>query len=152
MTETDKLDDLAAAYLAEVESRLTGVSTFAGAELLADLRDHIAQSGATSEAELRTVLDRLGTPETVAAAAHAESTTPPGPPAQPAPPGPPLLAAPAHSAASGHPAAPALPAPPGRGAAPAVVVTLIVVGVLLVLCFLAFVMFFAGGSTQPAPA
>lgn len=37
------------------------------AELLADVRSHIAESGATTEAEVRNVLERLGTPEEIVA-------------------------------------------------------------------------------------
>lgn len=56
-------------------------------ELMADVREHVAaavvEAGRDDEATVRTVLDRLGTPEDIVAAAAAE--TPDAPPAAPAP-------------------------------------------------------------------
>jgi hypothetical protein len=68
--------DVAADYLAEVDQRLAGLPVLQRRELLADLRTHIETERAErnlSEGELIDVLERLGSPEVVAAAAHDEA-------------------------------------------------------------------------------
>ncbi|TDO39139.1 HAAS signaling domain-containing protein [Paractinoplanes brasiliensis] len=80
-------NDVVTEYLHEVDQRLAGLPVLQRRELLADLEAHIAAERAernlTSEGELIEVLERLGSPETVAAAAHEEAGTRPKPPAPP---------------------------------------------------------------------
>ncbi|MEV0898306.1 hypothetical protein [Actinoplanes sp. NPDC049802] len=93
MTQTDQL---VADYLARVERAATRLPAGRREELLADLREHIeiarAESGAETEAEIRTILDRLGDPESIVASADTQTdlprvtTTPPVPPVAPVPP------------------------------------------------------------------
>jgi uncharacterized membrane protein len=77
---TDKLDGLVEGYLNDVGSRLKGVAKSQRQELLVDLQTHInqlrADEQADSEASIRNILDRLGSPETVAAAARTEAGIP----------------------------------------------------------------------------
>ena len=72
-------DDAVTEYLREVEVRLAGLPLLQRRELLADLRAHIAterlERGAGSEGEVLEILERLGSPEEVAAAAHEEAGT-----------------------------------------------------------------------------
>ena len=82
--------DVVAEYLDEVDRRLAGIPVLQRRELLADLAAHIATERAernlTTEGELIEVLERLGSPEVVAAAAREEAGTgffPPVPPAAP---------------------------------------------------------------------
>ncbi|GIE83175.1 hypothetical protein Aph02nite_91250 [Actinoplanes philippinensis] len=95
MTQTD---ELVAAYLARVERAASRLPAGRREELLGDLREHIeiarAESGAGTEAEVRTILDRLGDPESIVAAADTQTDLPrvtppavfpPGPAAPPAP-------------------------------------------------------------------
>jgi len=81
--------DLVGEYLREIELRLSGLPLLQRRELLADLEAHIEtarQHGAYSESELIEVLQRLGTPEEVAAAAYWEAgPQPPRPTYTPAP-------------------------------------------------------------------
>ena len=68
--------DVAAEYLAEVDRLLAGLPVLQRRELIADLRTHIETERAErnlSEGELIDVLERLGSPEVVAAAAHDEA-------------------------------------------------------------------------------
>jgi hypothetical protein len=68
--------DLAAEYLREVDQRLAGLPVLQRRELLADLRAHIETERVErnlSESELIEVLERLGSPEVIAAAAHEEA-------------------------------------------------------------------------------
>lgn len=68
--------DLAAEYLREVDQRLAGLPVLQRRELLADLRAHIETERVErnlSEGELIEVLERLGSPEVIAAAAHEEA-------------------------------------------------------------------------------
>jgi uncharacterized membrane protein len=78
-----KRTDVVAEYLHEVDQRLAGLPVLQRRELLADLEAHIATERAernlTSEGELIDVLERLGTPEAVAAAAHEEAGVRPAP-------------------------------------------------------------------------
>jgi uncharacterized membrane protein len=75
--------DVVGEYLREVELRLSGLPLLQRRELLADLETHIAtaraERGAPSEGELIEILERLGSPEVVAAAAYEEA----GPPRAP---------------------------------------------------------------------
>ena len=77
--------DVAAEYLREVDLRLSGLPLLQRRELLADLEAHIdeARRTARSEGELIEVLERLGSPEVVAAAAYEEAGTTPAPVVQP---------------------------------------------------------------------
>jgi len=72
-------NDVVAEYLHEVDQRLTGIPVLQRRELLADLAAHIAaeqsERNLASEGELIEVLERLGSPEVVAAAAHDEAGT-----------------------------------------------------------------------------
>jgi uncharacterized membrane protein len=65
--------DVVGEYLDEVELRLRNLSLLERRELLADLRTHIetvrAERNIQSEGEIIEVLERLGSPEAVAAAA-----------------------------------------------------------------------------------
>ena len=67
--------DLVTEYLHEVDFRLSGLPLLQRRELLADLQAHIAEARLTapSEGELIEILERLGSPEEVAAAAYAEA-------------------------------------------------------------------------------
>jgi uncharacterized membrane protein len=81
---TTKHTDVVAEYLHEVDLRLAGLPVLQRRELLADLASHIAseraERHAASEGEIIEILERLGSPEVVAAAAHEEAgTTPPAP-------------------------------------------------------------------------
>jgi len=69
--------DVVAEYLHEVDLRLSGLPVLQRRELLADLAAHIAtertERNIQTEGELIEVLERLGTPEVVAAAAYEEA-------------------------------------------------------------------------------
>jgi uncharacterized membrane protein len=69
--------DVVAEYLHEVDQRLAGLPVLQRRELLADLAAHIATERAErdlkTEGELIEVLERLGSPEVVAAAAREEA-------------------------------------------------------------------------------
>ncbi|GAA2618817.1 HAAS signaling domain-containing protein [Paractinoplanes durhamensis] len=71
-----KNTDVVAEYLHEVDVRLAGLPVLQRRELLADLAAHIASERAErniqTEGELIEVLERLGSPDVVAAAAHEE--------------------------------------------------------------------------------
>ncbi|GLY98175.1 hypothetical protein [Actinoplanes sp. NBRC 103695] len=86
--------DVAGEYLREVELRLSGLPVLQRHELLADLSAHIEtarEQGAYSDGEMVEVLQRLGSPEAIAAAAYEEA----GPRLVMAPPEPPPIRAPA---------------------------------------------------------
>ncbi|MEV6600305.1 hypothetical protein AB0M36_26160 [Actinoplanes sp. NPDC051346] len=76
----DLYDAVVAEYLREVEQRLHGLPVLQRRELLGDLEAHIAteraERGISSETELLHVLERLGTPAVVAAAAYEEAGLP----------------------------------------------------------------------------
>ena len=80
-----KNTDVVAEYLHEVDLRLSGLPVLQRRELLADLAAHIAtertERNIQSEGELIEVLERLGSPEVVAAAAYEEAGTRPPRPA-----------------------------------------------------------------------
>jgi uncharacterized membrane protein len=69
--------DVVGEYLREVELRVSGLPLLQRRELLADLHAHIetarAERGATSQGELIEILERLGSPDVVAAAAFEEA-------------------------------------------------------------------------------
>ncbi|MBU2667633.1 DUF1700 domain-containing protein [Actinoplanes bogorensis] len=72
-------NDVVAEYLRELDQRLAGIPVLQRRELLADLEAHIAAERAerhvSGEGELIEILERLGSPEVVAAAAHEEAGT-----------------------------------------------------------------------------
>lgn len=72
-------NDVVAEYLREVDQRLAGIPVLQRRELLNDLAAHIAaeqsERNLASEGEIIEVLERLGSPEVVAAAAHEEAGT-----------------------------------------------------------------------------
>ena len=76
---TNKTDDAVTEYLREVEVRLGSLPLLQRRELLADLDAHIANERAErnvqSEGEVLEILERLGSPEVVAAAAWEEAGT-----------------------------------------------------------------------------
>ncbi len=125
-------NDVVAEYLSEVDQRLAGLPVLQRRELLADLRAHVeserSERNLGSEGELIEVLERLGSPEVVAAAAHEE--------AEAHRISPPLV--------GGFP-----PAPRQRRGWPLVAA----VGAALVVLFCLFGMFFAvrGGESAPMP-
>ncbi|GIF15170.1 HAAS signaling domain-containing protein [Actinoplanes teichomyceticus] len=69
--------DVVGEYLHEVDLRLSGLPLLQRRELLADLAAHIAtertERNVRSEGELLEILERLGSPEVVAAAAYEEA-------------------------------------------------------------------------------
>ena len=75
----NKTDDAVSEYLHEVGLRLGGLPLLQRRELLADLEAHIANERAErnvqSEGEVLEILERLGSPEVVAAAAWEEAGT-----------------------------------------------------------------------------
>ena len=74
---SDKTNDAVAEYLHELELRLTGLPVLQRRELLAEISAHIStervERGVTSESDLLELLERLGSPEVVAAAAYEEA-------------------------------------------------------------------------------
>ena len=80
-TRDSKTNILVDTYLELVDKALTGVPAEQRDELLADLRLHISAEREAlpeeTEADLRQILDRLGSPETVAAAARSDAPVPP---------------------------------------------------------------------------
>ena len=76
---SDKKSDIVDEYLREVEVRLSGLPLLQRRELLADLESHIAttrqERDARSDGELLEILERLGSPEVVAAAAYEQTTS-----------------------------------------------------------------------------
>ncbi|AGZ38704.1 HAAS signaling domain-containing protein [Actinoplanes friuliensis] len=73
----NKTDDAVAEYLHELELRLSGLPVLQRRELLADLEAHITseriERAVVSEGEVLDILERLGSPEVVAAAAYEEA-------------------------------------------------------------------------------
>ena len=76
---TNKTDDAVTEYLREIEVRLGSLPLLQRRELLADLEAHIANERSErhvqSEGEVLEILERLGSPEVVAAAAWEEAGT-----------------------------------------------------------------------------
>jgi hypothetical protein len=79
-------EPLVSAYLGRLETAAAELDPERRAELVADLRDHIWQSLAStddpSEADVRAVLDRVGTPDEIVLAEGAFVAPPPAPPDQ----------------------------------------------------------------------
>ncbi|MEV4637842.1 hypothetical protein AB0J80_10850 [Actinoplanes sp. NPDC049548] len=77
---SDRFDAVVAEYLHEIEQRLHGLPVVQRRELLGDLEAHIlnerAERGVTTETELLHVLERLGSPDVLAAAAYEEAGLP----------------------------------------------------------------------------
>ena len=126
--------DVAAEYLAEVDRLLAGLPVLQRRELIADLRTHIETERAErnlSEGELIEVLERLGSPEVVAAAAHDEAD--------------------AHRSAGPPPMVGGFPPPPVRPRRlwPAFAIAGVVVFLVLAFCGLATL---SRGESGPAPA
>jgi uncharacterized membrane protein len=124
--------DVVGEYLREVDLRLSGLPLLQRHELLADLRAHIdtaREHGAYSDSEMIEVLQRLGSPEAIAAAAYWE--------AGPQPP---------------RPGTAAAPAPVRRGGVPGWLIAMLAgIAVMFLLGFLGL-LFFAQVSEGPAPA
>jgi hypothetical protein len=74
-TDTTATDRLVADYLARLARAASRMPAPRRDELLAEIEEHISSGGAEDEASMRTLLDRLGTPEEIAAAAYDD--TPP---------------------------------------------------------------------------
>jgi len=74
---SNKTEDAVSEYLRDIELRLARLPLLQRRELLADLRAHIAterlERSANSEGEVLEILERLGSPEEVAAAAYDEA-------------------------------------------------------------------------------
>jgi uncharacterized membrane protein len=141
MTQTD---ELVAAYLARVERAASRLPAGRREELIGDLREHIeiarAESEAETEAEVRTILDRLGDPESIVAAADTQTDLPRVPPAAPYPP---------PAGPYPHPAHPAPPAPPAKSSRAVLWVVLGVVAVLALLVFCSGAFIMARDAGQP---
>jgi uncharacterized membrane protein len=75
--------DIVESYLGTIEKLLDRLPFSQRRELLDDLASHIAteraERGATTDAEIREIIERLGSPEVVAAAAYEESPVAPPP-------------------------------------------------------------------------
>ncbi len=82
--------DVVLEYLHELDLRLSGLPVLQRRELLADLAAHVEaerlERNLTHEVDMIEVLERLGTPAAVAAAAYAEAGPLPPPVAPPFPP------------------------------------------------------------------
>lgn len=128
----DHSDRLVTDYLAEVARATAGLPPARRSELLSDLREHIdverAELPAETEAQVRSILDRLGEPDLIAAEAGADVP-------------------------SGTPVPADAPPTAARSWRTAVVVTVaIATAVLLVLCFVgAFFVTRASTDSPPAP-
>ena len=74
---SNRTEDAVAEYLHELELRLSGLPVLQRRELLAEISAHISnervERGATSESDVLELLERLGSPEVVAAAAYEEA-------------------------------------------------------------------------------
>lgn len=70
-------DDLVAEYLADIDKLVSDLPTLQRRELLSDLEAHIAaeriERDAQTPAQVLDILQRLGNPEVIAAAAHEEA-------------------------------------------------------------------------------
>lgn len=158
--------DLVGEYLHEVDLRLSGLPLLQRRELLADLAAHIAtertERNVQSEGELIEILERLGSPEVVAAAAYEEAgaprmaTTVPPPPSYGTPPPsygttPPSYGAPFDAMPSDAPR-PVPPAKPSNGPKVGVIV-LVAIGIVGFLIFICGFFALASRSDQaPQPA
>jgi len=74
---SNKTDDAVAEYLHELELRLSGLPVLQRRELLAEIEAHITnervERAVVSESDVLELLERLGSPEIVAAAAYEEA-------------------------------------------------------------------------------
>lgn len=74
---SDKTNDAVAEYLRELELRLSGLPVLQRRELLAEIEAHINnerfERAVASESDILELLERLGSPEVVAAAAYEEA-------------------------------------------------------------------------------
>jgi uncharacterized membrane protein len=81
MEATKHNDELIASYLARLESLSLSLSPGTRQDLLQDLREHItvqrAELTPETEAGVRSILDRLGDPAAIVAAARENDPTPP---------------------------------------------------------------------------
>ncbi|MEU8815593.1 HAAS signaling domain-containing protein [Actinoplanes sp. NPDC048796] len=140
--------DVVAEYLREVDQRLAGLPVLQRRELLADLAAHIAterdERNLASEGEVIEVLERLGTPEAIAAAAHEEAGTRPRRPE--------TFYPPQQPAGFYPPSAP--PVPPARArSANWTLIALLAGGAIVVLFVLCGFLALAGGrDSAPEPA
>ncbi|GAA4596404.1 hypothetical protein BJY16_002003 [Actinoplanes octamycinicus] len=145
--------DVVGEYLHEVELRLSGLPLLQRRELLADLAAHIATErtdrNVRSESELIEILERLGSPEVVAAAAYEEAGAARS--ATAAPPPPFAAAAPPPFSAQVPPLEPSPVARAGQHAK-WIFAVLAVVGVVLVLCLGAALTVNRGSEDAPPPA
>ncbi|SDT58096.1 hypothetical protein SAMN04489716_4648 [Actinoplanes derwentensis] len=136
MTETDHL---VAVYLARVDQAAIRLPAGRREELVNDLREHIEiaraeAEGEETEASIRTILERLGDPESIVAAADTQTDLP--------------RVTPAFAPQSAF-------APPARTSRKPFWVTasvLAVTGVVFVFCLLALALARVDGSSEPAPA
>ncbi|MFF5080638.1 hypothetical protein ACFY36_26595 [Actinoplanes sp. NPDC000266] len=152
--------DVVAEYLREVDQRLAGLPVLQRRELLADLAAHIAterdERNLASEGEVIEVLERLGTPEAIAAAAHEEAGTRPRPPQTAyAPYSPPQASYSAPQASYAPPQAfyPPPTAPAKRRSTNWVLIGLVAGGAIVVLFVLCGFFALAGGrDSAPEPA
>lgn len=82
MTADTDLHPLAQAYLGRLAESARSLPRDDAAELVADISDHLREAlpATPSEAEVRTVLDRLGTPQELVTAAGGPATHPGAPP------------------------------------------------------------------------
>ncbi|WIM96846.1 hypothetical protein ACTOB_000317 [Actinoplanes oblitus] len=152
--------DVVGEYLHEVDLRLSGLPLLQRRELLADLAAHIeterTDRNVRSESELIEILERLGSPEVVAAAAYEEAGTAREGAAGPAPfaaPAPPPFTAPAPPSSGQTP--PLQPSPLARAGQSGkwIFAILAVVGVVIVLCLgSVLVMSRSAGDGPPEPA
>jgi hypothetical protein len=141
MTTNTTSDDAVREYLRSVDQHLGGLPMLQRRELVNDLEAHIAaeraEGGAHSEGQVLEILERLGSPEVVAAAAYAEAGPAGGFPLPP-----PAAVAP-----------PAVGVPQRRPSWVPLVVAVVAVTALLFLLGLAGLMFFARSATsEPVPA
>jgi uncharacterized membrane protein len=131
---SNKTDDVVSEYLHEIEARLAGLPLLQRRELLADLAAHVATERAErnvqSEGEVLEILERLGSPEVVAAAAYEEAG-----PRQPQPaPVPPMF-----TRVASRPRRPAW-----------IIAVIVAAGALILMFLLLFAFFFARSSSEPA--
>jgi uncharacterized membrane protein len=82
MTADTDLHPLAQAYLGRLAESARSLPRDDAAELVADISDHLREAlpATPSEAEVRTVLDRLGTPQELVTAAGGPASHPGAPP------------------------------------------------------------------------
>lgn len=132
MTESDHL---VAVYLARVDQAATRLPAGRREELVNDLREHIeiarAELAEETEASIRTILDRLGDPESIVASADTQTNLPPV-----------------------MPIAPAFPPAPVKSSNKGLWITLGViaaVGAVVLFCLLAAFSVTNDSHTQPAP-